>query len=216
MDIQIEKELLKFTSHVIDHATLSDILVKFQYSSINDKISQLKQKGIIKSLKNGLYLHISQISSNIISKEIIANNLLGPSYVSFEYALSFYGLIPESVYEVTSATTKRSKTFKTDYGVFSYRQINKNLFQIGIEIQTSKSGNFLIASKEKALCDKIYLTKDIKIRTKDAMIEFLENDLRIDLDELIDFNMEIIKTYQEVSKSKKIELLLKILERIVK
>ncbi|MCD8478229.1 MAG: hypothetical protein LRY68_10405 [Sulfurospirillum sp.] len=176
MDIAIEKALASFKSHIIDHATLADILLTLGYSRINDKIADLKRRGMIVSLKSGLYVHTSPLSSNIVSKEIIANNLLGPSYISFDYALSFYGLIPERVHEVTSATTKRSKAFQTDFGVFSYRQINKEIYPIGLQIHSLKNGNFLMASKEKALCDKVYFTKDISIRTKSAMMEFLIND----------------------------------------
>lgn len=212
MDISIEKELSSFKSHIIDHATLSNILLTLGYARINDKIADLKRKGMIVSLKSGLYVHTSPLSSNIVSKEIIANNLLGPSYISFDYALSFYGLIPERVHEVASATTKRSKSFQTDFGVFSYRQISKELYSIGLQIHSLKNGNFLMASKEKALCDKVYFTKDISIRTKSAMMEFLINDLRIDLDELIDCDMKTLKHYKNISKSKKIELLASILE----
>ncbi len=212
MDIAIEKALASFKSHIIDHATLADILLTLGYSRINDKIADLKRKGMIVSLKSGLYVHTSTLSSNIVSKEIIANNLLGPSYISFDYALSFYGLIPERVHEVTSATTKRSKAFQTDFGVFSYRQINKEIYPIGLQIHSLKNGNFLMASKEKALCDKVYFTKDISIRTKSAMMEFLINDLRIDLDELINCDIETLKHYKNISKSKKIELLASILE----
>lgn len=212
MDIAIEKALASFKSHIIDHATLANILLTLGYARINDKIADLKRKGMIVSLKSGLYVHTSPLSSNIVSKEIIANNLLGPSYISFDYALSFYGLIPERVHEVTSATTKRSKAFQTDFGVFSYRQISKELYPIGLQIHSLKNGNFLMASKEKALCDKVYFTKDISIRTKSAMMEFLINDLRIDLDELINCDIETLKHYKNISKSKKIELLASILE----
>jgi len=212
MDISIEKALASFKSHIIDHATLANILLTLGYARINDKIADLKRKGMIVSLKSGLYVHTSTLSSNIVSKEMIANNLLGPSYISFDYALSFYGLIPERVHEVTSATTKRSKAFQTDFGVFSYRQINKEIYPIGLQIHSLKNGNFLMASKEKALCDKVYFTKDISIRTKSAMMEFLINDLRIDLDELINCDIETLKHYKNISKSKKIELLASILE----
>lgn len=212
MDIAIEKALASFKSHIIDHATLADILLTLGYTRINDKIADLKRRGMIASLKSGLYVHTSTLSSNIVSKEMIANNLLGPSYISFDYALSFYGLIPERVHEVTSATTKRSKAFQTDFGVFSYRQINKEIYPLGLQIHSLKNGNFLMASKEKALCDKVYFTKDISIRTKSAMMEFLINDLRIDVDELIDCDVETLKHYKNISKSKKIELLASILE----
>ena len=212
----IEKELSRYTSKIIDHATLVAILTNLGYKQINDKIVWLKKQGILTPLKSGLYIYNSTSKEQSISKEIIANILLGPSYISFDYALWYYLLIPESVYEVTSATTKRSKTFGTPFGTFSYRQIKKGLFSLGLNIKSTKSGNFIIASKEKALCDKVYYTKDISIRSKKAMFDFLEDDLRIDMNELLECDMKIFQAYFYITKSKKIGLLQKIIEEIQK
>ena len=212
MNIAIEKNLQQYQTHIIDHATISSILINNGYTGINDKINKLKKEGLIQTLKRGLYLHKSPFINTNISKEIIANTLLSPSYISFDYALYFYGLIPESVYDVTSATTKRSKSFKTDIGVFSFKEIPKELYQIGLKIESTKNGNFIIASKEKALCDKVYYTKNIQITSKKSMIEFLQDDLRIDMDELEICDMNIFINYFEISKSKKIKLLIEVIK----
>lgn len=215
MNIAIEKNLQQYQTHIIDHATISSILINNGYTGINDKINKLKKEGLIQTLKRGLYLHKSPFVNTNISKEIIANTLLSPSYISFDYALYFHGLIPESVYDVTSATTKRSKSFKTDIGVFSFKEIPKELYQIGLKIESTKNGNFIIASKEKALCDKVYYTKNIQITSKKSMIEFLQDDLRIDMDELEICDMNIFINYFEISKSKKIKLLIEVIKDIV-
>ena len=209
---EIERVLDTYTSKIIEHATLSSILESLDYKRINDKIVQLKNKGILTPLKSGLYVYNTLYNNTLLSKEIIANMLLGPSYVSLDFALWFHGLIPESVHKITSITTKRSKSFDTPYGVFSYTQIKKELFNIGLEIKSSKSGNFIIASKEKSLCDKVYFTKDIDLRSQKAMMEFLEDDLRIDIDELENCDIKIFEEYAKVSKSKKIEVLTKVLK----
>jgi predicted transcriptional regulator of viral defense system len=215
MDLLIDKKLSKYKTHIIDYATLKSILVNMDYENVNDKINNLKQKGIIKSLKKGFYIHTSLSNENIVSKEIISNNLLdSPSYISLDYALSFYGLIPEAVHDITAVTTKRSKVFKTDIGVFSYKHIKKELFAIGIKTESSKNGNYLVASKEKAICDKIYFTKGIDLTSKSLMIEFIENDLRIDTDELANFNIKILSEYYQISKSKKIKILINIIKEI--
>jgi len=214
MQRELERELKQYPSRIIEHATLSQILSNLGYSRINDKIVQLKTKGVLTALKSGLYLYNPVYDESLVSKEIIANLLLGPSYISFDYALWFHGLIPESVETIQSATTKRSKSYNTPLGVFSYRQVKKKLYGIAIEIHDSKSGNFLIASKEKALCDKVYYTKDIPIRSKSAMVEFLEDDLRIDLDELAESDIKVFGEYYKVTKSKKIALLKKIIEEL--
>lgn len=215
MDLLIEEKLSKYKTHIIDYATLKSILINLAYTNINDKINNLKQKGIIKTVKQGLYIHTSLINKNIISKELVSNNLLSsPSYISLDYALYFYGLIPEIVHEITAVTISRSKTFKTDFGVFSYKQIKKELFAIGIKIESSKNGNYLIATKEKAVCDKIYFTKALKLTSLSSMVKFIENDLRMDIDELTDFNTQIISEYYQVSKSKKIRILLNLIKQL--
>jgi len=212
MNIAIEKNLQQYNTHIIDHATLATILLNNGYNGINDKINKLKKDGLLQTLKRGLYLHKSPFANTITSKEIIANTILSPSYISFDYALYFYALIPESVYDVTSATIKRSKKFTTDIGTFSFKQVKKELYPIGLKIESLRHGNFIIASKEKALCDKIYYTKDIKINSKKAMIEFLEDDVRVDFDELTDCDIDIFKKYYEISRSKKVKFLLQVME----
>jgi len=210
----IEKYLQKYP--LVDYATIKNLLTENGYKYINDKIQYMKQQGLLTSLKKGLYIYHSPYVKTLISKEIIANNLLGPSYISYEYALYYHGITPESVREVTSATTKRAKTFSTPYGTFSYKHIDKTLFALGLEIVSSKQGNFMMAGKEKALCDKIFSTKGVKISSKKAMLAFIEEDLRVDMDELFDFDLDIVKKYAEISKSKKIEFLYKVLKDIAR
>ncbi len=213
MNTSVEKSLQRYP--VVDYATVKTILAQSGYKYINDKIKYMKKQGLLIPLKRGLYIYRSPYVETYVSKEIIANNLLGPSYISFEYALSYYGLIPERVEEVTSATTKRAKSFSTPYGVFSYRHIDPALFALGVRIESSRRGNFMIATKEKALCDQIMITRGVKIASKRAMRILLEKDLRIDMDELPGFDLEIVKRYADISKSKRAEFLHRVLEDMV-
>jgi len=103
-------------------------------------------------LKTGLY----SFNLNPPTKLEIANKLYKPSYVSFESALSYYDIIPETVYGVTSATTKRSKNFRVQNSLFNYLRIKKILF-FGYQPRKIKGKTILIAEKEKALLDYIYL-----------------------------------------------------------
>ncbi len=206
----IEKTLQNMP--IVDYATLKSLLSKSGYKYINDKIKYMKKKGLLISLKKGMYIYKSPYAKSIISKEIIANNLLGPSYISYDYALYYHGIIPEKVVEVTSATTKRAKSFNTPLGVFSYKHIDKKLYALGLKIETTNSGNFLIATPVKALCDKVFAAKGIKISSKKAMLEFLADDLRVDLDELMGVEMAITREYAKISKSKRVDFLYKVLE----
>ena len=214
MNENIERTLQKYP--LIDYATIKNLLCANGYKYINDKIKYMKQEGLLTSLKKGLYVYHSPYIKTLTSKEIIANNLLGPSYISYEYALYYHGLIPERVEEVTSATTKRTKAYSTSYGDFSYKHIDKSLYALGLVILSAKQGNFMMASVEKALCDKVFTTRGIKIGSKKSMLIFLEEDLRVDMDELVDFNLSIVEEYFKISKSKRIEMLYKVLKDIVK
>ena len=214
MNQYIEKYLQKYP--LVDYATIKNLLTENGYKYINDKIKYMKQQGLLTSLKKGLYVYNSPYVRTLISKEIIANNLLGPSYISYEYALYYHGITSERVEEVTSATIKRAKTFSTPYGMFSYKHINKTLYALGVKILSSKQGNFMMAGKEKALCDKVFTTKGVKIASKKSMRIFLEEDLRIDMDELFEFDLDIVKKYAEISKSKRVEFLYKVLKDIIR
>lgn len=207
MDTLIENSLQKMP--IVDYATIKSILIKNKYKRINDKISYMKQKGLLHSLKKGLFVYSSPFIKTLVSKEIIANNLYGPSYISYDYALSYHGLIPERVDEISSATTKNAKRFSNKYGVFTFKHINKKLFALGINIVTSAQGNFMIASPEKALCDKIYTSRALNIRSKKAMLEYLIDDIRVDIDELVLFDLDI-------TKSTRIKFLYKVLQEGIK
>jgi predicted transcriptional regulator of viral defense system len=212
MNRLIEERLSRYKSQIIDYAGLKSILVNLEFSNINDKIKKLRDDQVLKPLKKGIYIFNSTTSDNVISKELISNILLGnPSYISLDYALSYYGLIPEAVHEITAVTTKRSKLYETDYGIFSYKHIKNELFDLGLNLKSTPKGNFLIALKEKALCDKIFLTRDIQLTSKQMMLEFLLDDLRIDTEIFNALNIKIVSTYYEISKSKKIQIFLNLM-----
>lgn len=102
-------------------------------------------------IRNGLYaLRIDQPRD-----EVIANRLYAPSYISFEYALSRYGIIPESVYTITSATTRITREFVVNNKSFTYSHIKKQAYR---GYRTEKIGGMtvLMAEPEKALVDYLY------------------------------------------------------------
>ena len=205
------KTILKqFKNIPFTHSNLVSLFL--EYNNPNDKISQLlKNKEIIK-IKKGLYI-LGNDYEQSISRELIANHIYGPSYISMESALSYYGLIPEQLYDITSVTTKSTKEYITERGCFSFIKSPIALYKIGIVSEQVNNHSFLIASKTKAICDKIIFTKKINIRSQKELVIFLEDDLRIDLDELKDLNLREIDECIEVQrKSKQLILLKKILE----
>ncbi|MGH2649138.1 MAG: hypothetical protein ACRDE8_16280, partial [Ginsengibacter sp.] len=115
---------------------------------------------------------------------------------SLESALSYCGMIPEKVYEITSVTMKRSKKFKTPEGRFSYIHIPFPYYSFGIQrIELTKKQTVLVASKEKALCDKIVTTSGLFIRSPKQAKEMLIEDFRIEKQALLNLNMSEIKKW---------------------
>ncbi len=102
-------------------------------ASPRNKIAQLEKSGQLVRLKRGLYVVSPTISGEILSTELIANHIYGPSYVSMESALRFYELIPESVYAVRSMTIKRSRDFENSIARFDYTQCGGDYYSIGIQ-----------------------------------------------------------------------------------
>ncbi|MBI5620899.1 hypothetical protein HY949_03910 [Candidatus Gottesmanbacteria bacterium] len=107
--------------------------------------------GLFMRLKRGLYA----LQTDPPAEEEIANAIYKPSYISFEYALSYYHVIPETVYTVTSTTTKATRVFSVGHTAFSYRSIKTESYT-GYTLQTQANKIFLIAEPEKALVDYLY------------------------------------------------------------
>jgi len=118
------------------------------------QLSKWSDKGYIIKLKNGLYAFSGR--SDKLINEHIAFQLYQPSYISLEWALAEYGLIPEMVYNITSITTKTPRTFKNRFGSFLYRSVKRELFFGYTKVQ-KKGQVYLIANPEKAFCDFVYL-----------------------------------------------------------
>lgn len=176
----------------IDFPVLATLLGDYKYPK--DKVSKMESNGELIRLKKGLYVIAPNVHHSTISKELIANHLYGPSYISFESALSFYQLIPERVYTIRSLTLKRARKFSTPIGDFDYVSAQKDYYGIGIRQEIVKDRYaYLIASPEKALCDMIYATPGLRLQSVKAMQVYLEEDLRIDLAAIETFNIEIIR-----------------------
>lgn len=155
------------------------------YKRPNDKISELVKSGELIPLKKGLYVPGEKTDLAGPEPFLIANHLWGPSYISFESAMSYWGLIPERVYEVSSATMKLSRKFKTPKGRFSYRYLPSPYYSFGINsVELSLGQVALVATPEKALCDKIVTTSGLALRSTVQTRNFLLDDLRIDIGSL--------------------------------
>jgi len=198
-----------FTRHV-----MLDLLK--DYSRPNDKISELVRKGELVAVKRGLYVPSHATGLPIPEPFVVANHLWGPSYVSMESALSYWGAIPEQVFEVSSATLKNSKTYRTPIGRFSYRRLPVPYYSFGItRVSLSAQQAALVASLEKALCDKISLTPGIVLRSIKQTTELLLDDLRIDGEVLKRIDLGRMHSWaNDAPKESSIRMLIKTIEHL--
>lgn len=180
----------------------------------NQKIRQLERDKQIIRLKRGLYICNPEITGKILSTELIANHLYAPSYVSMSSALRYYGLIPEAVYTKQSMTLKHSKDFDTQLGRFEYTYISRKAFSIGLTSIKKDDYAFVMATPEKALCDLIANSPRVNLRyLKDAEI-YLEEDIRMELEDFVQMNAEIFEEYINVGKkADSIRTLLRLLKK---
>ncbi|MFH1868331.1 MAG: hypothetical protein ABH843_05110 [Candidatus Omnitrophota bacterium] len=125
--------------------------------AIRNQLERWSFRKLLIKLKRGVFI-LNQNDRKINpSRAYIANQLYAPSYVSLEYALNYYDLIPERVSDLTSITTKKTMRFVNDLGTFIYQHINPKAFR-GFKALKDEAGlNFLIAEPEKALVDFFYL-----------------------------------------------------------
>lgn len=204
------KNILKLIeTPYIDAQTLLKLLA--DHKKPREAILRMVKNEELIRLKNGFYLineKITQGSAKVVPFEQLANLLYGPSYVSMEWALSFYGMIPERVYSVTSMTLGRNKEYHTSVGDFSYFTLSSKSYSIGVTQKKSPDfiGGFLIASPEKALADTVFKTckKLDKEQLKDELLE----SKRIDRECFHQLNKDLLEDIVKSYRTKHVYYLL--------
>jgi len=135
--------------HCFTTKTLRDIIGERKESTFFKFIARLISDKILLRIEKDKYL----LNDSKINDFELANFLQTPSYVSFETALNYHGVLPQFPYEITSATSKKTNQKKFQDKIFSYVHLNKTLYW-----GYNKRDNFLIANIEKAFLDQIYLS----------------------------------------------------------
>ena len=163
--------IITFWRNIMKFLDLKNELKDFPIFSLNDiknidpafhrrRLNEWQDKGYIKKIIRGYYLFTDiDIDEEVLFK--IANQIYYPSYISLESALSYYHLIPESVYEITSISTHKTNHFKTSLGEFSFRSIKPALF-FGYHLIKDKRYYIKLASIEKTILDYFYLHPDLE------------------------------------------------------
>lgn len=185
-----------------------------ELKSAEKKVVWLEKNGYIIRLKRGLYVINPDYSGNTLSNELIANHLYAPSYISMSTALRYYGLIPEAVYTYQSMTVKHSRSFQTPIGNYNYKFLAREAFSVGVKSVQSGDYAFLIASPEKALCDLIANSSKVNLRYLTDVENYLEHDIRMDMEEFYKFDTTIFEEYIKVGKkADSITMVLKFLQQ---
>ncbi len=124
------------------------------------RLVEWQGKGYIKKIIRGYYVFADlELDENVLFE--IANRIYNPSYISFEMALSYYQMIPECVYGLTSATSRKTMVFKTNIGDFIYHTIRPRLL-FGYKLIDYNGRRFKVAEPEKALLDYFYINTSLK------------------------------------------------------
>jgi hypothetical protein len=183
------------------------------YKRPYDKINELVKQGVLVLIKRAIYIPGPNLHIPGPEPFQLANHILGPSYVSMETALSYWGFIPERVFEISSATTKKSKVYKTKSGRFSYIHTPLPYYCYGIkQVILSTKQTVLMASAEKALCDKIIHTPGLILRSTKQVKDFLLEDMRIENQLLHTLHITTIKQWvNHAPKKSSIKILIKTL-----
>ena len=180
------------------------------YTDVKGKIRREVQGGRLVQVARGLY----ETDVHADGK-YLAGAIYGPSYLSFDYALSVYSLIPEAVYGTyTSATFRKGKTkrYENAFGTFLYRDVPAAVYPFGVEIKVEGGYSYQIASPEKALCDKLYsLSPVYSVR---ALKELLFDDLRIDEAAFFALQKDDILQLAPLYRATNLKLLARFMEEI--
>ena len=179
-------------------------------------IKKLLKEKILISLKKGFY--ISSYYRDLVNQnpeessgylEYLANILRWPSYVSLEYVLAKFEIIPETAFVLTSVTPKSPRVFSSEVTVFNYRNIKKELF-FGYQVNNFRDKKVKVASKAKALFDYLYLKRTSVINN---MKDYLLQDARINWSILSREDKDEFKSAVKISSSSKMEMIANILKK---
>lgn len=180
-----------------------------EYNNPKTKIQRMVSNNEIYPIIQGLYE-----TNKYVNPFYLADPIYSPSYISFETALAFYGLIPERVYQIKSATydKKKKKDYDTFFGIYSYQDIPTKAFPYGVRLVEVDGYTYKIATMEKALLDELYSTTP-PINNMKEMKEYLFENLRINPNMLEKFSVEFVSQISELYNSKSVRIFANMLKR---
>ena len=177
-----------------------------------DQLVEWQKKGYLKKVVRGWYV-LGDFQNNFTLNEkllcCIANKIYSPSYISLEMALSWYNIIPEGVYLVTSVTSKTTANFDSSFGKFSYRKI-KNELMFGYNMEIFENYTYKIASLEKTILDYLYLNSKIEAQEDFEGLRWNISELKEKLD--VGKLQEYLAVFGSKKLNQRVENLLKYIQ----
>jgi hypothetical protein len=212
--MQVDNHIRYYATQPITHNMVMEALAEYQRP--NDKIHQMLNQGVLSAIRKGLYIAGPALMVNKPEPFLLANHIMGPSCVSLDSALAYHQLIPERVYQITSVTTKASRSFNTPEGLFSYTRLPLPYYSFGIQqVSLLAQQTVMMVMPEKALCDKIITTSGIIFRSQKMAMAYLLENLRIDESSLQSFDTNIMRTWlPNAPKKDTLLMLIKTLEHL--
>lgn len=178
------------------------------YANPLDKIKRDADNGLLFRLNRGLYE-----TDGGATPCFLASSILSPSYLSFDWALSYYGLIPEKVFSITSASlnVRKNKTFINKFGRYEYSDIPASVFSEGLTYLENGDYVVKIATKEKAICDS--LSKWRVVNSVKSLKELLFIDKRIDEEEFSTCDFKLMIRLASLYKKTNLDMLIKLIRK---
>lgn len=183
---KIEKmTFLEFRTKMFDLACFNIYQVyAWQPDFDRNNLTRWAKKGYLIRLRQGCFA-FPEYKSKPDYSLYFANRIYRPSYISLHTALSFYGIIPETVVQITNVTTLKTASFTNDFGEYSYKNVKENLM-FGYDLKPMADNRTIqFATAEKALLDLLYLYPfyDNKKELEELRLDedYLQDDLNKDL-----------------------------------
>ncbi len=173
-----------------------------KYANPDMKVQNMVKQGKIIPIIKGIYE-----TDKFTQGHYLASSIYGPSYLSFEFALSYYSLIPEAVFNFTSATfeKKKSKQYNTNFGVYTYRDVPSDAYPVEVMLKIENGYSYQIATPEKAICDMLY--KTTPLQNQSNLKYFLFEDLRLSETDFYSLNLKKMSDISQLYKTKNHKLL---------
>ena len=191
----------KFGCVPVTAGVLKNALTHYKAAQAN--IMRREQQGELISLRRNLYI----CTPDDYSRELIANHLLAPSYVSYESVLSRYGIIPERVYTIRSSCLVRGREYENATGKYEYIRVPKAYYPEGVTLSRTPQGYaYMEARPEKAVCDLILATAGLRIQSIRMAREYLEEYLRADMEAVAGWDADLVHRLAELTDKKKNDL----------